>query len=339
MELLFIGGSRFVGKHAVLEAVARGHSVTLFNRGNQPLPAGDLRHVQGDRNSDLERLAGETFDAVIDTSGYLPKQVRASAEALAGRVGAYLFVSSISVYADQTTPHQDEEAPLVELEDPNVEEITGETYGGLKVLCERALVGSFPVPPLVVRPGLVVGPDDPTDRFTYWPVRIGRGGEVLAPNHPGLPVQWIDARDLASWMIGGLERGEQGTFNAVSQVDRFSLGGLLEASRRITGSDARLTWVDEEFLLDHEVRPFVDQPLWIPGERANFLRIDGSRAHATGLDIRPMEDTISDTLEWYLSVGSGQPAGGEGGALKAGLDPERERELLTAWRAICGQRS
>ena len=324
MDLLVIGGGRFVGKHFVRSALERGHRVTLFNRGNHPLPHPDARHISGDRNHDLDKLAEGTWDAVLDTCGYVPRHVLTAARSLAGRVGHYAFISTISVYADQSTPYQDEDAPLAELDDPDTEEVGGQTYGGLKVLCERALDEHFPGERLVVRPGLIVGPDDPTDRFTYWPVRVARGGEVLAPTTPGMPVQWIDVRDLATWLVDLLEAGTGGTFNAVSEPDRFSFGRLLEASREASGSDARLTWVRESFLLEHEVQPFMELPLWIPGDAVNFSRIDSGRARAAGLTARPLEETVRDTLAWYRESG--------GHELKAGLSEAREAELLAAWR-------
>lgn len=324
MEILFLGGSRFVGKHAVIEATRRGHSVTLFNRGNHPLPVEEARHIRGDRNSDLRKLFGQHFDAVIDTSGYVPRQVRTAAQALAFNVDTYLFISSVSVYADRTVAHQDEGGRLIELSDPTVEEVTGETYGGLKVLCERTLPDTFPGRIINVRPGVVVGPEDPTDRFTYWPARVSRGGEVLAPGGPGHPVQWIDARDLAAFLITLLERDGEGAYNAVSQADQFDFGALLEASREASGSGAELVWVSEEFLLSNGVEQFRDLPLWLAGETANFARIDASRALSAGLTVREVDETVSDTLRWFE---------GEGGpALVAGLDAKRERELLQKWR-------
>lgn len=324
MDILFIGGSRFVGKHAVLEAVGRGHSVTLFNRGTQQLPSPEVQHIQGDRNQDLERLANHRFDAVIDTSAYVPRQVRDAAHALAGKVGNYLFISTISVYRDQTKSHQDENAELIELEDPTVEEVTGETYGGLKVLCERALDDTFPGRRIHIRPGVVVGPDDPTDRFTYWPVRVDRGGEVLAPGRADHPLQWIDARDLASWMITMLERDAEGTYNAVSEADRFTMGGLIDASQKAAENGATVTWVDEEFLLEQGVKPFADLPMWLAGASANFARIDGSKAHEAGLEIRSIEESAKDTLEWFRAERQD--------GLKTGLSEEREREILASWR-------
>lgn len=326
MEILFIGGSRFVGKHAVLEALRRGHEVTLFNRGSHPVPAQGVRHIRGDRDRDLARLEGERFDAVVDTSGYRPGQVRSAAQALAGRAGSYLFVSTISVYASQTEPHQSEDSPLVELDESAGEEVGAENYGGLKVLCERALEASFPDRKLIIRPGIIVGPDDPTDRFTYWPVRVGQGGEVLAPDRPEHPVQFIDARDLAAWMIAMLETEQEGTFNAVSQPDRFTMGSLIEASKKAAGASTSVTWVSEEFLLDEEVHPFADLPLWLPGESANFARVSAERAYGKGLSIRGLEDTTAATLRWYRE--QGEPK------LSVGLGRDRERRLLAKWHEL-----
>lgn len=325
MKLLVIGGSRFVGKHFVEEAVVRGHEVTLFNRGNNPPPGGVMATIEGDRNEHLDRLAGGRWDAVLDTSAYFPRQVRLATEVLGGRVGTYALVSTISVYADPTTPGLDEGSALIELDDPTTEEVTNETYGGLKVLCERALAETFAGGRLVVRPGLVVGPDDPTDRFTYWPVRIARGREVLAPVGPSLPVQVIDVRDLAAFMLGALESGTAGTYNAVSEAGRFDMGDVIRACLAASGSDAQVSWVSEAFLLEAGVGPFVELPLWIPGEHANLARLDVSRALAAGLRVRPLEETVEATLAWHRA----QPER----PWRAGLSLERERELLEAWRS------
>lgn len=325
MKILVIGGTQFVGRHFVEQAVSRGHEVTLFNRGNNPAPAGVERSVQGDRNEDLGRLADGDWDAVLDTSAYFPRQVREAARVLAGRTNHYTFISTISVYSDQETPLQDESAPLIELPDPDTEELTGESYGGLKVLCERTLARHYPADTLVVRPGVIVGPHDPTDRFSYWPVRVARGGEVLAPVGPELPVQWIDVRDLAVWLTESIERRLTGTFNAVSEADRFTMGELLETSRAISASDARFTWVSEQFLVEQEVGPFVQLPLWVPANSLGFSRIDGSAAQREGLRVRPLADTARATLEWRQSQSERERP------WRAGLTAEREQELLVAW--------
>lgn len=329
MRLLVLGGTTFVGRHIVSEALSRGLELTLFNRGSRPEVFPEVERLKGDRDGDLTALQGRTWDAVIDTSGYLPRVVRASAELLEASVEHYTFISSISVYKDQTQPHITEEAELAELEDESVEKVTGETYGGLKVLCERVVEEVYGERSLIIRPGLIVGPYDPTDRFTYWPQRVAEGGEVLAPEGGDLPVQFIDARDLAAWTLGMVERRESGTYNAVSPAERFSLGELLETCQRVSGSDATFTWVDGAWLVERGVKPFMDLPLWIPGEEANLSRVSNKRAAAQGLSIRGLEETVRDTLSWSRTRPADTPR-------RAGLDREREAELLRDWHVSQG---
>lgn len=325
LSVLVIGGTQFIGKHFVVKALERGHEVTLFNRGSKPAPAGVAEQIVGDRNTDLAKLEGRTWDVVVDTSAYVPRQVREAAELLVAGVGRYLFISTISVYADQDTAGLNEDSGLLRLEDPATEVVDGTTYGGLKVLCEEALAGVYPASSrLVVRPGIVVGPDDPTDRFTYWPVRVARGGEVLAPSGPELALQWIDARDLADFMVGAIERGVAGTYNAVCEAGRFTMGELLNVAKRVSGADASFTWVSDEFLFGQGVRPFADLPFWLPGAEGNLFKVDGSRAHGQGLRDRPLEETVRDTLQWQAE--RGDPA------LKVGMSADREAELLREWR-------
>lgn len=325
MKLLVIGGTQFVGRHLVELAVARGHEVTLFNRGNRPAPAGVTQVIIGDRNRDLHLLADGSWDAVVDNVAYFPRQVTELASALGDRVGHYTLVSTVSVYADQEQPGLTEGSRLQQLDDPNTEEITNETYGGLKAACEKALVDIFGGTSLIVRPGLIVGPHDPTDRFTYWPVRVARGGEVLAPVGPDMPVQWIDVRDLASFTLDATEARLEGTFNAVCEPGRFTMGDVIDASLAVSGSEAKVEWVPEAFLLENDVGPFIELPLWIPGEGINFWRIDGSRAKAAGLTARPAADTVAATLAWYREEPRGE--------MRTGLKPEREAQLLAKWRA------
>lgn len=325
MKLLVIGGTRFIGRHLVSEAVARGHEVTLFNRGSLPAPDGVAEVTLGDRDHDLEKLAGGSWDAVIDNVAYFPRQVRELVAAVAGRARHYTLVSTVSVYAEQDKAGLNEDSALLELADPSSEELTNESYGGLKVLCERELAASFPGSRLVIRPGLIVGPHDPTDRFTYWPARVAMGGAVLAPVGPEMPLQWIDVRDLATWMLDAAEAGLEGTFNAVSQAGRFIIGELLDASLTASGSGAEVVWAPESFLLEHEVRPFADLPLWIPADGIGFWHTDGSRAIAAGLKVRSVQDTVSATLDWYRSRLDPQ--------LRVGLTREREAQLVDAWRA------
>lgn len=328
MHLLILGGTVFLGRHVVDAARARGHRVTLFNRGkSRPDAFPDVDQIHGDRTTDegLAALDGQTFDAVLDTCGYVPRVVRKSAERLAGRAGTYCFVSSVSVYADWPEASPDEDARIATIPNPDTEEVTGETYGALKALCEQAAEAAFPGRTLVIRPGLIVGPHDPSDRFTYWPHRIAAGGDVVAPGGPDLPTQWIDVRDLARWTVQLLEEGRVGTFNADGPVT--PLGTLLDACVAASGSDARVHWIDETFLTEREVRPWIGLPLWIPGLRGRAdggaTRID--RAVAAGLTHRPIAETVADTLAWDAS----RP---QENAWRATLTPAREAEVLREWR-------
>lgn len=328
MKLLVLGGTRFLGRHFVTAALARGHDVTLFNRGRTaPGLFAGVETLVGDRDGGLGVLSGRTWDAVLDPSGYVPRVVRAAAAALAGRAGFYAFVSSISAYATPFVPGADESAPLAVLADPGVEEITGETYGGLKAACEREVARVFGERALRVRPGLIVGPHDPTDRFPYWPRRLARGGEVLAPGGPGQPVQVIDARDLAAWLLAMIERGAGGAFNATGPAEALTLGGLLEDMARVLGSAVRLTWVEEAFLLARGVQPWTELPLWVAREDAGLDEVSVQRALAAGLAFRPLAETVRDTLAWDLA----RPADARAGS--PALRPEREAELLAEWHA------
>lgn len=317
MRLLLLGGPRFLGRAVTDAALAAGHEVTFFNRGRtNPELYPDVERLVGDRAEDLSPLGGRTWDAVIDTCGYLPGVVGASAEALAG-TGVYCFVSSISVYADFSVP-VDEDSPVAELGDLPADEVTEASYGPLKALSEDAVHEVFDERALVVRPGLIVGPHDPTGRFTYWPHRIARGGEVLAPAPPDRPTQSIDVRDLGAWIVSLCERGAGGVFNATHPGITF--GALLETCRTVAGVDADVTWVTPEFLLAHEVGQWMELPLWLEGtETAYADRVDVSRAVAAGLTFRPLEETVRGTLDAAATTEA------------AGLRPEREAELLEAW--------
>jgi 2'-hydroxyisoflavone reductase len=323
MDLLILGGTRFLGRYLVEAALGGDHRVTLFNRGlSGPDLFPEVETIKGDRDGDLSALRGRRWDAVIDTCGYVPRVVRASAGLLADAVDHYTFVSSISVYPDNMGPGADEGAPVEELEDPTVEEITGETYGGLKALCERAAEEEMPGRILNVRPGLISGPHDPTDRFTYWPRRVAAGGEVLAPDRPELRVQFIDVRDLAGWMVKMSAEQQTGTYNATGPAYELRMGKLLEECEAV-GGDAKIVWVSEEFLEENGVEPFTDLPLWVPREYAGMLAVDCGKAIAAGLTFRPVSETIRDVLEW--DTNRAEPD------LAAGLEPEKERELLSAW--------
>lgn len=329
MRVLILGGTVFLGRHTVEALLSRGHEVTLFHRGRHGTELfPELEKLKGDRDGDLGALAGRRWDAVVDTCGYLPRIVRQSASLLSPAVGRYVFISSISVYAGFETRGMDEESPLAVLADPKVEEITGETYGGLKVLCERAVEEECPGRTLVIRPGLIVGPYDPTDRFSYWPLRVARGDEMLAPDRPERGTQVIDVRDLAHWTVRMMEVGRTGIFNATGAPESLSFGRLLESSKKISRSDATFTWVDGPFLVGAGAVPWSEIPLWVPeeGEMAGFDAVSIDRALAEGLSFRPIEETIADTLHWAETL----PADRK---LKAGLDPAKEAEILARWHA------
>ncbi|MDX1663491.1 MAG: NAD-dependent epimerase/dehydratase family protein [Candidatus Promineifilaceae bacterium] len=324
MKILILGGTVFLGRHLVEAAHERGHDVTLFNRGrSNPDLFSELEQLRGDRDGDLSALDDRQWDAVIDTSGYLPRVVTASAKRLADATSHYTFISSVAVYDDRTQSGMDESGAVGRLEDPTVEEITGETYGPLKVLCEEAVQEVYSERALIIRPGLIVGPHDPSDRFTYWPLRVARGGDVLAPGSAAHPIQFIDVRDLALWTIRMVEEGASGVYNATGETLR--MGDLLEACRVVSGATARFRWVDEAFLLEHRVQPWSEIPLWLPGEAgAGMGTIDVTRAVESGLRFRPMEETVEDTLAWASERGGDYE-------LRAGLSPEREADLLQEW--------
>jgi 2'-hydroxyisoflavone reductase len=324
MNILLIGGTRFLGRHLVDSALASGHQVTLFNRGkSDPAAFPALETIIGDREKDLEKLSDRRWDAVIDTCGYVPRIVRMSAQALKDCVDTYVFISSISTYSDFSKIGIDETDPVGTLADETVEEITGETYGPLKALCEQAVEQELPERALIIRPGLIVGPYDPTDRFTYWPVRVARGGLVLAPEKPEAPIQIIDARDLADFTIKLIEQKATGIFNATGPDYGLTLSSLLETCRRVSNSDAAFEWVSLEFLAENKIQPWSDMPVWIPDtpEDAGFSRVNISKAIAAGLTFRPLAKTVRDTLDWALT----RPADHQ---WRAGLSPERESKLL-----------
>ena len=314
------------------QALAAGHQVTLLHRGlslksNGPDLFPNAEHRIADRNGDLQALQGGSWDACIDTNAYVPRHVRTVAAALSSRVGQYQLVSSISAYDDagySADVGPAETSPLARLADPTVETITGETYGGLKVLCEEAAQQAFGERCLVSRPGLIVGPHDPTGRFTWWPQRLVRGGEVLAPGDPATPVQFIDVRDLAAWHLKQAEDGTAGVFNLVGPSEPLSIGGLLQSARDTLNPSAQLRWVDEAWLLEQGVQPWSDLPVWLPRAQAGMHRTDIRRALATGLRTRPLADTLRDTAAWAQDRAT--PAG-------VGLAPEREAALLQAWSA------
>jgi len=342
MKLLILGGTRFLGRHLVTAAIAREHEVTLFNRGNYSIEGlGAVESIQGDRHTELAKLSGRRWDVVVDTSGHLPRAVRAAAGVLSDSVDRYVFVSSQNAYADVSVPGIEETYPLKtltteQLDRANAMDTSGdpsyaELYGGLKALCEQAVEEIMPNRALIVRPGLIVGPYDYSDRFTYWVARVAEGGEVLAPGPPDRNVQFIDVRDLAEWLVRMIEQKSTGAYNSHGQPSRFTMQDVLEECRRASDSDASFTWVSEDFLLKEQVAAWTVLPLWLPEEAAphlkGFMFISPAKAIAAGLTFRPFGETIRDTLTWYQTNRRNEP-------LKAGLDRDKEHALLYKWREL-----
>lgn len=341
MNLLILGGTVFLGRYLVEGALARGHEVTTFNRGRHDsgiLP--EVEKLHGDRRRDLGNLSGRRWDAVIDTCGYVPSAVRASARMLSDSVDHYTFISSQSVYADFDVKGIDESYPVRKLADEQVQEAEtiepgdgiiaisyGEMYGGLKARCERTVEEEMPGRTLSIRSGLIVGPNDYSDRFTYWVRRVAEGGEVLAPGEPDSPVQFVDVRDLSDWIVRMAETRQTGIFNATGPDRKMTMQELLEMVREASGSKASFTWVSEEFLKDANVAGWSELPLWHTSESniVNFFSVDCGKARRCGLTFRPTLETARDTLEWD------RPRGTE---LGAGLRRDREIELLRAWHEI-----
>lgn len=330
-RILVLGGTRFIGPPIVDAALARGHVVTLFNRGQtNPELFPQCEKLRGDRNGDMKALEGREWDAVIDTWADLPRHVRSAAELLCPHTGQYLFVSSLNAVQDLSKPGLDESAPTTPL-DPKDEDNAGpEHFGGRKARCEQILAEVCPEKNTVVRPGLIVGPRDGSDRFTYWPVRIARGGEVLAPGSGDDPTQFVDARDLGLFVVHLCETKTFGLFHVVGPEYELSMRGLLETCQRVTGSDARFTWVATSFLFEQKIAPWTDLPVWLPSVEPGqgFWTLDVRKAIHAGLRFRPLDDTVRDTLAWWNTLPEDRRA-----KLKRGLTPERERELLAAWHA------
>ncbi len=326
MRLLILGGTVFLGRHLVEQGLAAGHEVTLFNRGqtNPELFEGQVETIVGDRNEGLGQLAHRQFDACIDPSGYLPGHLEKAGQQLKDCVEHYAFISSISVYP-KFTEGMDESGTLDVI--PNNVDLTtydNQYYGAFKVLCEQAIETEMPGRVLHARSGLIVGPYDPTHRFTYWPVRVSKGGDMLAPVGPELPVQLIHAADQARWILQMLGAGKTGTFNVTSDSGTYTLGDVIDATIEVTGSDANPIWVPSDFLLDKEIAPWMGLPLWLPEKMLNMSRVSASKAKASGLQLMPLPEVIRDTLGWYDQ----QPERD----WPAGISAERESEILRAWR-------
>ena len=333
-RVLILGGTGFIGPHFVDALAAHAHRITLFNRGRRSQEARPgIEQLIGDRAGQVDALKGRDWDAVIDDSGYTPRQVKLTADLLHGRVQQYIFVSSISAYADLSVPNIDENYKLAQLKDPTVEAITGESYGGLKALCEQTVEQTYGAGAVIIRPTYIVGPGDTTDRFTYWPVRVARGGEMLAPGAPRDPIQFIDARDLADFVRICVERRLQGRYNLCNPPRAVTMGRLLDTSKRVAHADTQITWASAGFLeAQRVIGKDIDNndiPIWSSpsGEDAGAALVSCARAVAKGLRFRPLEHTVRDTLDWQKQ----RPAGKQ--TLRAGLTPERETELLKKLRA------
>jgi len=344
MKLLILGGTRFLGYHLVTAALARQHDLTLFHRGKHAVAAlPNVEMIYGDRHHDLAKLHGHQWDAVIDTCGYLPQSVRASVAALADAVAQYIFISSLSVYADCSVSGLDETAPVatltseqlhqahaIDTSGPVSAETYGKMYGALKALCEQAAEDVLPGRVLSIRPGLIVGAYDYTDRFTYWAVRIARGGEVLAPGRPQRYVQFIDVQDLANWVVQMAERQHTGIYNATGLPETVTMATVLEACRAVSASGASFTWVSEPFLLAERVTPWTEMPLWIPEEAMphmqGLMAVNCQKAQVAGLHCRALHETISDTWQWHAAQEQSR-------TLQAGLTADREQQLLQKWHA------
>jgi 2'-hydroxyisoflavone reductase len=324
VKLLMIGGARFSGRALTEMALERGHEVTLFHRTPTELFP-EAEHVIGDREEGVDALSGRTFDAVVDTCGYIPRAVRASTETLADSAW-YGFISSLSAHAEDLPPGSNEDSPVVEPPFPDTEEVTDETYGPLKVACERQVQAVFGDRACVIRPGFIVGPHDPTDRFTSWVRRGAAGGEMLAPAPAGYGLQWVDARDLAAFVLSLAEASTSGVFGVVDRAPTMTLGELIEASAAAAGVETQVAWVDDAFIAaaftGDDDDPHEAFPLWWP-EAPGFHAYDPSRAFAAGLTCRPPVETVRDTLAWDRTRGQAP--------LAAGPSPERERALLDAW--------
>jgi 2'-hydroxyisoflavone reductase len=329
--ILVLGGTGFLGPHVVEAALARGHTLTLFNRGKtRPQLFPGVEKLQGDRDGKLEALAGRTWDAVVDTSAYVPRITKLSAELLAPSVKQYVNISTISVYAKHDVPGADEAAPLATIADPANEDVKA-SYGALKALCEQAAEAAMPGRVANLRPGLIIGPGDPTGRFTHWPTRMAEGGEVLCPGDGATPVQYIDGRDLGAWIVKVIEDGTVGTFNALGPERRIAMKEVLDACNAAGGNKAALTWVDAAFLDQQEVAPWSELPMWFDakGEMAGFGTMSNARAVAAGLTFRPILDTAKDTLAWIETA----PDDKRKKWSSTGISREKEAKVLAAWKA------
>lgn len=325
MNLLVLGGTVFLGRHLVQAALDAGHEVTLFNRGKtNPELFADIEKLRGDRNGDLSALETGHWDAVIDTCGYAPAAVEHTSKLLSDRAGHYTFISTISVYQDPTQSNLKESDPTAEVSPERGAEVNSETYGPMKAACEETVLAQFAGNVLIVRPGLIVGPHDPTERFTYWPRRMARGGEVLAPGEPNRQVQLIDVRDLARWILQSVEASLDGVFNATGPDKKLTMGSMLKTCAEMAEGEVSLTWVPDDFLLDAGVTPFTGLPLWLPATHNGLMEVNVDKAIGAGLEFQPLIDTARATYAWDQERGSRIHRG-------PGIDPARELALLQVW--------
>jgi nucleoside-diphosphate-sugar epimerase len=338
--ILILGGTGFLGPHVVTAALARGHTVTLFNRGKtHPSLFPDVEKLHGDRDGHLEALANRRWDAVVDPSGYLPRLVKQSAELLAPSVRQYVFISTISVYPKEDVVNADESLATATLADPTNEDVKV-NYGALKALCERAAEAAMPGRVTNLRPGLIIGPGDPTGRFSHWATRLAAGGEVLAPGDGSTPVQYIDGRDLGAWIVRLIEDGTVGTMNALGPAQHTTMKAVLDECNRALGGKAQLTWVAADFLDKQGVEAWSELPMWIDnkGEYAGFGTLANARAVKAGLVFRPIGDTAKDTLAWLDAASvegaaDGLTAAQRQKARSSGIAPDKEAKVLAAWKA------
>jgi len=301
MRILVLGGTIFVGRHIVESALQKGHEITLFNRNkHNPHIFPEVEKIVGNRDGELESLNGRTWDAVIDTCGYVPRIVKQSTKLLKDKTNRYVFISTVSVYKDYKENKLAESYPLATVEDKTLEKINGHTYGPLKALCERVVQEDYKADSLIIRPGLISGPYDPTNRFSYWPFRIGMGGRIIAPGNPETNIQFIDVRDLADWIILMIEWNNSGIYNATGPNYELTMQKFLSIGSEVINNDVEYVWINDKFLLEHGVEPWTDIPLWIPysNELKGIHNISLSKALDSGLKIRSIQETFTDTLKW-----------------------------------------
>ena len=334
MEILVLGGTQFVGRSIVKAFLDHGHSVTLFHRGlTQPYLFAGIRRILGDRTQEsaLQPLTAHRWDAVIDVCGYHPLEVEKSVRMLANVTASYLFISSVSVYRDLSMPGLTETSPTAKLRkgvDPFADDPT--TYGARKSLCERVVESRYGDRSLIVRPGVLVGPYEVSGRFAYWLQRLFDGGEVLAPAVAATPMQFLDARDLAEWIVRMVEQRNMGLYNAVGPAQPFSFGGFLQLAQRVIGVPAEITWASEAFLLKNGVQPWSELPLWTPTALLGVQEVNGNKARNYGLVVRGLEETVGDTLDWMA---------GEAPTMGAFLSRERELQLLRLWHQVSSEQA